>query len=340
MFKSAKIKLTISYILVLTVITGSFSTLVYLNFRETTKRALERHEERLEKRINDFGKPKPPIEFEKPLTEETFQEINTKIITILILINGIIITLTGAISYWLAGVTLKPIEIMTQKQKKFIEDAAHELRTPLTGMKTNIEVNLRDKNINLEKTKEILNETIKDIDELSILANSLLEQSKNQQIIQNNIDKVYMNEVIKNLKSKFNKVANEKSISLEFTNNIEDIIIIDKQKLQQLLSIFIDNAIKFNKPGGVVKTLASHKNNRLEVTIEDTGIGIKKEDIPHIYERFYKSEKSRNKKNNKGFGLGLSIAKEIITQLNGQISVTSKVGESTKFTIYLPINSQ
>lgn len=339
MFKSAKIKLTSWYLLVIMLITISFSALVYTNFIRVTTRALREHSLRVELKINEFPKPQRPLgAFQEPLTIETIHEVKVKVITTLILINAFILVVAGFLGYWLAGKTLKPIEQMTEKQKKFIADAAHEFKTPLTAMKTYLEVNLRNKNLTLEKAKGIMEESINDMDALTLLSNSLLDQIKNQKenttlkfellnlkdIVQKSISKLEQNAINKNIEIKLEG----KDINIKA----------DSQSLMQLITILLDNAIKFNKNNGHINVGIKTTKKHAIIKIEDTGIGISPKDLPKIFDRFYKADDSRTKINHNGFGLGLAIAKEIITNHRGDITVKSTLNKGTIFTIKLPLN--
>lgn len=343
MFKSAKIKLTAWYLLVIMFITISFSVLIYADFIRVTTRALKNHEARLEMKINEFPKPQRPMGgFQEPITEETLKEVRLKVITTLTLINISIFLIAGFLGYWLAGKTLKPIEQMTEKQKKFIADAAHEFKTPLTAMKTYLEVNLRNKSLTLEQSKEIIAESIKDIDSLSLLSTSLLEQIKNQKDnISLKFETINLKKVIETDIAKLNQTAIYKNIEINFHNKSNNINIkADEKSISQLITILLDNAIKFNKENGKINIEASNNKTSAIIKVIDTGIGISEKDLPHIFDRFYKADDSRTKINHNGFGLGLSIAKEIVDNHKGKITVKSNLNKGTTFIINLPLNKK
>jgi signal transduction histidine kinase len=335
MFKSARIKLTAYYLLIIMLITLSFSTVVYSSTIKQTQRALEMGERRMKNRIYDVANT-PLHRWEPLVDEETISELKKAVILNLIVINTVILIGAGLSGYWLAGKTLKPIEQMVEKQKKFTADAAHELKTPLTAIKTNLEVNLRDKKFNLGKAKKIMEDTVGDVDSLTLLTNSLIKQSKYQE--NKNGEKVVFElkklavSVVKKLEPK----AKEKRITIGISGD-EVEIRANKESISELLTIFVDNAIKFNKEKGSVDIKIERKTDHTVIKISDTGFGIDEKDLPHVFDRFYKAETSRSKTQSDGFGLGLSIAKEIAESHEGKISVKSKKGEGTEFTIKMPV---
>lgn len=339
MFKSARIKLTASYIVIIMTITLSFSSIVYVNVNRFTQRALEIHETRVENRLREFPRPpRLPEGFQAPFTEEAILQVRKNTILLLTAVNIAVLLTAGGFGYWFAGKTLRPIEDMLDKQKKFIADAAHELKTPLTSMKTQLEVSLRNKKRSTADTDKLLESVIDDVDSLSLLTNSLLLQSKYQENSQSgnkeilNIEKL-INEVISKLQDRLDN----KSIAIK--SEFENIDFkANKQEIAELLTILLDNAVKFNKKSGTIKIHTKKLDEALKIDISDTGTGIDAKDVPYIFDRFYKVDTSRTKVEHDGFGLGLSIAKDIVSRHNGKITLTSKVDEGSTFTVMLPIS--
>ena len=231
---------------------------------------------------------------------------------------------------------MKPIEEMVEKQKKFTADAAHELKTPLTAMKTDLEVNLRDKNLDLKKAKTVLESTINDIDSLTLLTNSLILQSKYQNYKNGKKDPINLKESAQNVIAKLEPATREKKIKINLDAD-EIKIQGDENFVRELLTILVDNAIKFGKNEGKIEISIKAKNNYAQISVKDNGIGIDEKDIPYIFDRFYKADASRSKNEAPGFGLGLSIAKEIVEAHKGKIFVKSKKDTGTEFLIKLPL---
>ena len=335
MFKSARIKITAYYLLIIMAITFSFSAAAYRSTTRQMERALEMQERRVKNRF--FNIPDPPFPPNEPIIDkETVKQIEKETLTRLLLINVLILIGAGIPGYWLAGKTLKPIEEMAEKQKKFTVDAAHELKTPLTAMKTNLEVNLRDKNLDLKKAKTVLEGTINDIDSLTLLTNSLILQSKYQNYKNGKRDSINLKESAQNVIAKLEPIAKEKKIKINLDAD-EIKTRGDENFVRELLTILVDNAIKFSKKEGKIEISIKAKNNWAQISVKDNGIGIDEKDIPYIFDRFYKADTSRSKNEAPGFGLGLSIAKEIVEAHKGKISVKSKKGTGTEFLIKLPL---
>ena len=335
MFKSARIKITAYYLLIIMAITFSFSAAAYRSTTRQMERALEMQERRVKNRF--FNIPNPPFPPNEPIIDkEIVKQIEKETLTRLLLINVLILIGAGIPGYWLAGKTLKPIEEMAEKQKKFTVDAAHELKTPLTAMKTNLEVNLRDKNLDLKKAKTVLEGTINDIDSLTLLTNSLILQSKYQNYKNGKRDSINLKESAQNVIAKLEPIAKEKKIKINLDAD-EIKTQGDENFVRELLTILVDNAIKFSKKEGKIEISIKAKNNWAQISVKDNGIGIDEKDIPYIFDRFYKADTSRSKNEAPGFGLGLSIAKEIVEAHKGKISVKSKKGTGTEFLIKLPL---
>jgi len=317
------------------------STFVYKGVVTTSKRALTMHERKVEIGLQKYRNRdplSPPLGFQKPITEETIKEIRAEILLLLGIVNGTILVITGGLSYVFAGITLKPIQEMVAKQKKFVSDAAHELKTPLTSIKTSLEVNLRNKKLSIKQSRKLIEKTIDSVDDLNKLANSLLKDSRYQHNDLNKTDEVDIEKMVKKVIKKMEKRIKEKNIDLSLKTKESAHIKGNERAVEELITILLDNAIKFNERlGEILITIGNEKDN-LVLKITNTGSGISKKDLPFIFDRFYKSEKSRTKKENDGFGLGLSIAREIVMVHNGTIEATSEnTGNPlTTFTIKFP----
>lgn len=226
------------------------------------------------------------------------------------------------------------ISELDNKRRQFVADASHELKSPLAGMKVLVESlmsgGINDKNV----SEEFLSSLNSEIDRLSNVVNGLLELAK----IENSEDlktmrldlKLLLEDVIKSLKP----IAKTKNIEVNFKG---DSIIYDvnRDNIFRAFYNIIENAIKYSQENSKID-VTLQKDDFVKIIIRDYGIGIPEEDIPYIFDRFYRVDKTRARQTG-GSGLGLSIAKHIIKLHKGDIEVISKVGEGTAFIIKLPV---
>ena len=220
-------------------------------------------------------------------------------------------------------------------QKNFVANISHDFRSPLTSIKGYAEA-MKDGTIPYEIQGKYLNIILFETDRLSNLTNDLLDlsnfENKGVRLIYEKFDIVKM---LKQSSSTFEGKCSQKNmkIRLVFPEN-ELFAYADKGKIQQVVHNLIDNAIKFSKPDSVVTVVAAEKRDKVLVSVKDTGIGIPKDAIGKIWERFYKTDLSRGK-DKRGTGLGLSITKQIIAAHNENIKVISTEGVGTEFVFSL-----
>ncbi len=225
-------------------------------------------------------------------------------------------------------------------QKKFVANVSHDFRSPLTSIKGYLEAML-DGTIPQEMHEKYLNIVLNETERLIKLTNSLLVlnnlNTKGLLLDKTDFD---INQVIRNTAASFEGTCRKKTIAIELilTGN-EMLVNADMEKIQQVLYNLIDNAIKFSHHDSVIKIETSIKKNKLFVSVKDTGIGIPKDDLKLIWDRFYKSDLSRGK-DKKGTGLGLSIVKEIINCHGEHINVISTEGVGTEFIFSLALSSK
>lgn len=236
-------------------------------------------------------------------------------------------------SYILSKMTLKPIMDSYKKQTEFVQNASHELRTPLTIIQAKQELLLQepeakildkseDINIMLRETKRLT----KLIKELMVLAMADTNELKMKK------EKVNIDNLIKEITIPYKEFADmqEKQIKLNLNYNKE--INVDRNKINQLLVILLDNAIKYTAEGDNIEINTYSKDGKCVIEVADTGIGISKEAIKHVFDRFYREDKARSREKG-GTGLGLSIAHTIVKMHGGNIKIINNEPKGAKVII-------
>lgn len=226
------------------------------------------------------------------------------------------------------------IKKLEQIRKDFVANVSHELKTPITSIKGFSET-LLDGAMYDEKTLEsFLKIILKESDRLKSLTQDLLELSKiEQEGFKLNIGTVNCLELINEVKESLNKKADDKQIQFE-VHGEEVVIEGDQPRLQQVFVNLISNALAYTPPKGRVDVYIKDMRDKVEISVKDTGIGIRKEEIPRVFERFYRVDKARSRYSG-GTGLGLAIVKHLIEAHHGEIYVSSKQGKGSTFTVKL-----
>lgn len=332
MFRSARIQLTAWYLLIIMLISILFSVAIYRILTSELERGFQRVSHRyLEDQSVFQNAPKPQI-----LEPEYIQTAEERIRLNLIYVNFVIFGISGIAGYFLAGRTLRPIQQMVSEQNNFVTNASHEFRTPLTALRSEIEVSLLSKNISAKEIHKLLESNLEEVINLQKLSDDLLQlaqyQNTNGSI---NLQKVIITQALDNALKKVSHMAKQKNITVK--KNIQTFSVLgDKTNLEQLFIILLDNAIKYSPSKTAIDITAKIVNKFGTISIKDHGAGIAQEDIRHVFDRFYRADKSRNKTEAKGYGLGLSIAKKIVERHNGTIFLESKINKGTTVEIRLP----
>ncbi|MFC1790253.1 sensor histidine kinase [Patescibacteria group bacterium] len=351
MFKSARIKLTFWYLLIIMAISLSFSGVIYWGTTREMERGFHRAELRL--RAQELGIRLPrrfslhqddlPPELKKLVPRfffvEDLEAARERLLHNLVLINGIIFVFSATAGYFLAGKTLKPIAQALEEQKRFVGDASHELKTPLTVLKTILEVALRDRNLKLSEAKKTMRSSLEEIGSLQSLTRNLLalnNYSNNWQSLKK--EKLEISQVIRKANEKIIPLVKRKKVNFK-TRLKKGLVLGNQEALEQMMLIFLDNAIKYTPREGTVIVSLLKKGKKVQLRIKDTGVGISSQDLPLVFDRFFRADQSRTKQKVAGFGLGLSLAKKIIQAHQGAVTVKSILNKGTTFTISLPTAS-
>lgn len=246
------------------------------------------------------------------------------------------------IGYLAASLNYMANELNTLEddQKKFISNVSHDFRSPLTSIKGYVEAIL-DGTIPVEMQDKYLNIILFETERLNKLTKSLLELNRfGKHGIMLDVTDFDINSTIKTTVRTFEGVCTQKRISFQLILTGEKLSVSgDFSKIQQVLYNLIDNAIKFSHHDSFITIETTEKNEKVFVSIKDTGIGIPKDSLNKIWERFYKTDLSRGK-DKKGTGLGLAIVKEIVNAHGENINVISTEGVGTEFIFTLPLSEK
>ncbi len=265
---------------------------------------------------------------DRQLEDDRWQLLKTMAIVNVLIIGG-----GSYLSYWFAKRTFKPIEEAHEAQARFTADASHELRTPLATMQTEIEVALRDKKLGVGSAKDVLNSNLEEIARLRSLSDQLLALTRldgNGITLQNVQISQAVEAELASLKKQYGPIITS---DVQKNLNVQG----DERLLRQVLSILVDNAVRYSgeQTPKIHVSLAEHEH-KLQLSVQDNGVGIKAGELPHIFDRFYRGSRA-NAINSTGHGLGLALAKEIIDKHHGTIDVKSSPNQGSNFTINLPI---
>ena len=272
---------------------------------------------------------------------EQYDHIRMNLIKALVLSAFIFILIAALAGHWAAKKALIPIQTAFDTQKQFVADASHELRTPLSVFQASLEVlERKDREKLSDLSKQVIDDLKDEVRRMTRLVNNLLTLARSDsgtiQLLKENID---LGLTAEKVVRKLMPIASNKNIEMVMDFCEKTQLVADKDRMEQLLFVLIDNAIKFTPAGGKVfiSIYKENKTTNSEVVIEvkDSGIGMTKEEQKHVFERFYRVDKTRSREAG-GAGLGLSIAAWIVNAHKGKIHVSSELGKGSKFSVRIP----
>ncbi len=234
------------------------------------------------------------------------------------------------------NVMSEQLERHDRLRNEFVSNASHELKTPLSTIKILTETILYQDTFDPTLTTEFLQDINHEVDRLANIVNDLLrlvqEERQEADLL---LSKVHLNELIQRVTQRLTPLARQKDLQLE--NKLVPLVIdADERRMEQVISNLVDNAIKYTDKGKITVTLRQ-EGAQAVMSVRDTGIGIPKEALPRLFERFYRVDKARSRGTG-GTGLGLSIVERIVALHGGYIHVDSEVGHGTTFTVHLPVS--
>ena len=228
---------------------------------------------------------------------------------------------------------LDRIQTIHEAMREINDNIAHDLRSPLSRIRGIAEMTLMKKK-SIDDFKDMAANTVEECDALTDMINTMLEITEAEAgIVENKIEDFDMAKLISDACEIFRPLADDKRIVINL--NAPDKINFrgDLKKVQRIVTNLLENAIKYTPDQGAVTISVREYDRKIEIAVEDTGIGISQEDLPHIFERFFRSDRSRT---TGGIGLGLSLAKAFAVALGGAISAKSTLGKGTIFAVSLP----
>ena len=324
MFKSATVTLMLWYVLLSLGLSLLFSGVLYHFSTRELAEALHNQYQVLA--INDGDSR----------LDTSSQELDTRsqhLLLNLVYFNTLVLVGSSVASYGLARRTLRPIEVAHQAQIRFTAEASHELRTPLAAMKADTETTLMEQTDDPAVLRRTLQDNLNDIAKLEKLTDHLLELSRYKSqaaVVRETID---LEGIIRDVAKQFQQPISAKQLKIR-TNTLPLQVTGDQQAVRQLITIVLDNAIKYSQPKGVIALSLSKDNRHAVIKIADEGIGIRVEDLDHVFESFYRAQNVSTK----GYGLGLPLAKGIVEAHGGTIAIQSQPPAGTVVTVKLPLS--
>ena len=235
---------------------------------------------------------------------------------------------------------LARMKTLDDSRQEFVSNVSHELKTPITSMKVLADSLLMQEDVPAELYREFMGDIAEEIERENKIINDLLSLVKmDKKAADVNIQSTNINELIELIMKRLRPIAQKRNIDLTLDSYKPVIAEVDETKLTLALSNLMENAVKYNKEGGWVRISINTDHKYFYVKVEDNGIGIPKEDQEHIFERFYRVDKSHSREIG-GTGLGLAIARSGILMHHGIIKVYSEEGEGTTFTVRVPLAYQ
>lgn len=263
-------------------------------------------------------------------------DILQSVLRVFLIVGVITVALASIGGLFLASRALMPARVAYRRQQEFIADASHELRTPLTLLRADADILLRDRTRLNADQAELLEDIVRETTFMSALADKMLDLARLEAgDARLERDVVDLATLAQDTGRRVEALASERGLHVEINVNGAARTIGDQLLLEQAALILVDNAIKYNGPGGEVTLRAWRADGQAHLSVQDTGIGVTSEHLPRLGQRFYRVDKARSRASG-GAGLGISIARHIARQHGGSLQIASEPGRGTTATITLP----
>lgn len=265
--------------------------------------------------------------------EQTSEKHESQIALVMICFWGISLFA----SIFLAKMSVKPLLESMNRQKAFVENASHELRTPLAVLQNRLEALFRKPEATIMESSENIASSLDEVRNMRLLTTNLLNLARRDDGIKleyGEINPSFFRQTFAN----YEIIAEENDKVFEYENQVDRSLVSDKVLLKQLMTILFDNALKYTEEDGKIRFVAQFKDRYLYLRLEDNGPGIPDEAKKRIFDRFYRVDKARTRQKG-GFGLGLSLAKQIVEAFNGTIAVRDNKPKGTIFEVKLTTKS-
>ena len=227
------------------------------------------------------------------------------------------------------------LEASESQRRQFVSDASHELKTPLASIKL-LSDSILQNNMDTETMMEFVKDIGDEAERLNRMSHKLLSLSKAESQLELDCEIIQIAPTVQKVVRMLSATAADNSITIVQNIMQDSTILVQDDDLYQIIFNLVENGIKYNISGGTLTISLSRDDENAYLTVADTGVGIPEESIKHIFDRFYRVDKARSRRSG-GSGLGLSIVQSLTERNGGEISVSSKVGEGTVFTVMFPV---
>ncbi|NLW64941.1 MAG: cell wall metabolism sensor histidine kinase WalK [Clostridiales bacterium] len=234
--------------------------------------------------------------------------------------------------------TLNDLTKSEQMRREFVANVSHELRTPITSIRSYAETLMENSDLPPQTERDFLGVIVKESDRMTNIVSDLLTLSRfDAGSIEFQFERFSIKKAISDVYNSMLMEAQKHNhkFTLEFKTELPEIVG-DNARIEQVLINMVSNAVKYTRDGGRISITAGANADAVWISVRDNGIGIPTEDVPKVFDRFYRVDKARSRESG-GTGLGLSIAKEIVTRHNGTIALDSKIGKGTTITVTFPV---